>query len=114
MLINIGVNFLLIGQVSELTGATRKAIRHYESIGLMPTQTRSGNYRIYSDHDVIVISMIRRAQTLGFSLNELKDIVSKKLIDEALPMVLEQDMEALQSKVKNLSQFKIDLVESFS
>lgn len=105
---------MLIGQVSELTGATRKAIRHYESIGLMPTQTRSGNYRIYSDHDVMVISMIRRAQTLGFSLNELKDIVSKKLIDEALPMVLEQDMEALQSKVKNLSQFKIDLVESFS
>ena len=79
---------MLIGQVSELTGATRKAIRHYESIGLMPTQTRSGNYRIYSDHDVMVISMIRRAQTLGFSLNELKDIVSKKLIDEALPMVL--------------------------
>ena len=117
---------MLIGQVSELTGATRKAIRHYESIGLMPTQTRSGNYRIYSDHDVMVISMIRRAQTLGFSLNELKDIVSKKLIDEALPMVLvyslinqklwvlEQEMEALQSKVKNLSQFKIDLVESFS
>ena len=80
----------------------------------MPTQTRNGNYRIYSDHDVMVISMIRRAQTLGFSLNELKDIVSKKLIDEALPMVLEQDMEALQSKVKNLSQFKIYLVESFS
>ena len=114
---------MLIGQVSELTGATRKAIRHYESIGLMPIQTRSENYRIYSDHDVMVIRMIRRAQTLGFSLNELKDIVSKKLIDEKLPMALvyslinqkilalEQEMEALHSKVKNLSQFKIDLFE---
>ena len=69
---------MLIGRVSELTGATRKAIRHYESIGLISPPNRMGNYRVYNDHDVMVISMICRAKTLGFSLFEIKDIVSKK------------------------------------
>jgi len=35
---------MLIGRVSELTGATRKAIRHYESIGLITPPDRKGSY----------------------------------------------------------------------
>ena len=117
---------MLIGQVAELTGASRKAIRHYETIELIPSPKRSGSYRIYSEHDVMVISMIRRAQTLGFSLKELKDIVSKKIADQKLPIPLvsahienkvielEKDVESLQFKIKKLNQFKIDLVKEFS
>lgn len=117
---------MLIGKVAELTGATRKAIRHYEAIELIPSPKRSGTYRTYSEHDVMVISMIRRAQTLGFSLNELKEIVSKKITDQKLPIPLvsahidnkvielEQECEALQSKVEKLNQFRIDLITNFS
>ena len=108
---------MLIGEVAELTGATRKAIRHYEAIELIPSPKRSRTYRLYSEHDVMVISMIRRAQTLGFSLKELKDIVSKKITDQKLPIPLvsahidnkvielEKESEALQSKIKKLNQF---------
>jgi len=122
----MGVHILLIGKVAELTGATRKAIRHYETIELIPSPKRAGTYRTYSEHDVMVISMIRRAQTLGFSLNELKDIVSKKITDQKLPISLvsthidnkvielEKESEALQSKIKKLNQFKIDLSKEFS
>lgn len=117
---------MLIGKVAELTGATRKAIRHYETIALIPSPKRVGSYRTYSEHDVMVISMIRRAQTLGFSLNELKEIVSKKIADQKLPLSLvsthidnkvielEKESEALQSKIKKLNQFKIDLSKEFS
>ena len=123
--INMGVYILLIGQVAELTGATRKAIRHYETIELIPSPKRSGTYRTYSEHDVMVISMIRRAQTLGFTLNELKEIVSKKVTDKKLPVPLvsahidnkvielEKESEALQAKIKELNQFKIDLIKEF-
>lgn len=121
----MGVHILLIGQVAELTGATRKAIRHYETIELIPSPKRSGTYRTYSEHDVMVISMIRRAQTLGFSLNELKEIVSKKITDQKLPIPLvsaqidnkvielEKESKALQTKIKKLNQFKIDLIKEF-
>ncbi len=117
---------MLIGRVSELTGATRKVIRHYEAIDLIVAPDRKGSYRIYSDHDVLVISMIRRAQSLGFSLSELKEIVSRKTIEEKLPMdlacsLIDNKMSELKElakclllKEKKLKVFKADLVRNFS
>ncbi|MFT7009320.1 MAG: MerR family copper efflux transcriptional regulator [Colwellia sp.] len=117
---------MLIGRVSELTGATRKAIRHYESIGLITPPDRKGSYRIYNDHDVMVISMICRAKTLGFSLFEIKDIVSKKTKEKKLPIDLvyrlidkktsdlKQEAEELLLKVDSLKEFKVDLVKKFT
>src|SRR5690554_5382293 len=40
---------MYIGKLAEMTGATRKAIRLYESLGLIPVPSRNGNYRVYSD-----------------------------------------------------------------
>ncbi|MFT4809934.1 MAG: MerR family copper efflux transcriptional regulator [Glaciecola sp.] len=117
---------MLIGRVSELTGATRKAIRHYESIGLITPPDRKGSYRIYNNHDVMIISMICRAKTLGFSLCEIKDIVSKKTEEKKLPIdlayilidkkisVLKQEVDDLLLKKENLKRFKIDLVKEFT
>ncbi|MEH6454386.1 MAG: MerR family transcriptional regulator [Psychromonas sp.] len=117
---------MLIGRVSELTGATRKAIRHYESIGLITPPERNGSYRIYNDHDVMVISMICRAKTLGFSLFEIKDIVSKKTNEKKLPIDLvhrvidkkvsdlKQEAEELLLKVESLKEFKVDLDKEFT
>jgi DNA-binding transcriptional MerR regulator len=117
---------MLIGRVSELTGATRKAIRHYESIGLITPPDRKGSYRIYNDHDVMVISMICRAKTLGFSLFEIKDIVSIKTKEKKLPIDLvyrlidkkisdlKQEAEELLCKVDDLNEFKVDLVKEFT
>jgi len=117
---------MLIGRVSELTGATRKAIRHYEFIGLITPPDRKGNYRIYNDHDVMVISMICRAKTLGFSLFEIKEIVSKKTEEKKLPIDLvhelidkkisdlKQEAEAILRKAENLKEFKDDLVKEFN
>lgn len=116
---------MLIGRVSELTGATRKAIRHYESIGLITPPRRKGNYRIYDDHDVMVIGMICRAKALGFTLFEIKEVVSRKTEEKKLPIdlvqqlidqkisVLKQEAEALLLKAKNLKGFKVDLVKEF-
>lgn len=117
---------MLIGRVSELTGATRKAIRHYESIGLIKAPDRKGNYRVYNEHDVMVISMICRAKTLGFSLSEIKEVVSKKTLDKKLPIDLvhglidkkisdlKQQAESLLYKAENLKEFKGDLVKKFN
>jgi len=117
---------MLIGRVSELTGATRKAIRHYESIGLIAPPERKGNYRIYHAHDVMVISMICRAKSLGFSLSEIKDIVAKKSQDKKLPIdlvdqlidkkviALQQQVATLLQQEKDLNTFKEDLFKKFS
>ena len=51
---------MYIGKLAKLTGASPKAIRLYESIGLIPIPSREGKYRIYSDKDVALVHMIRR------------------------------------------------------
>lgn len=69
---------MYIGTLAKLSGATPKAIRLYEAIGLIPAPQRQGKYRVYSHRDVSLVHMIRRAQAVGFSLAELKSLVEHK------------------------------------
>lgn len=117
---------MYIGKVSELTGATRKAIRHYEAIGLIASPMRRGSYRIYSEHDVQVILLIRRAQDLGFSLSELKEVVSRKSLEKKLPLDLisisvdrkiqeyKEQAQRLLDRVSDLEEFKVDVMNNLS
>ena len=63
---------MLIGQLAELTGASPKAIRNYEALGLIGPVQRVGSYRYYSEADAYRVGLIRRAQWVGFTLAELK------------------------------------------
>lgn len=67
---------LLIGEVAKRTGASRKALRLYEEAGILPTPRRSAaGYRIYGQDTVAVLAFVRQAQRLGFSRDEIKEIV---------------------------------------
>lgn len=69
---------MFIGKLAKLSGATQRAIRLYESKGLIPAANRRGKYRIYSEKDLVLIHMIRRGQAVGFSLDEMKRLVELK------------------------------------
>ena len=77
---------MYIGKLAELTGTTRKAIRLYESLGLIPIPSRKGSYRVYSDKYVILIQMIKRAQRVGFNLAELKELATLKATSNRFPI----------------------------
>ena len=65
-----------IGEASRLTGVSAKMIRHYESIGLIPNaDRRDSNYRDYGHHDIHRLGFIRRARDLGFSMEEIRDLL---------------------------------------
>lgn len=63
-----------IGQATQLSGVSAKAIRHYESLGLLPAVPRRGTYRLYRPEHLDAIRLIRKAQALGFTLAELKGL----------------------------------------
>jgi Cu(I)-responsive transcriptional regulator len=65
-----------IGEASRATGVSAKMIRHYESIGLIPAAgRRDSNYRDYGAGDVHRLGFIRRARDLGFSIDEIRDLL---------------------------------------
>lgn len=100
---------MYIGKLAELTGATRKAIRLYESLGLIPVPGRKGKYRVYSDNDVVLINMIRRAQTVGFNLAELKELVTLKAKSNKFPieMAIELIAKKREKLRKNIDEIKL-------
>ena len=68
---------LLIGEVAKRTGATRKALRLYEEAGILAAPRRtSAGYRIYAMETLDLLAFVPQAQRLGFSLDEIKEIVS--------------------------------------
>lgn len=79
---------MYIGALGKITGMSIKTIRHYEEIGLIKSPTRKGSYRVYDESYIPVLNMIRLAKSLGFTLNELKEIVKAKSEEGYLPMDL--------------------------
>ena len=106
---------LYIGKVAEITGASRKAIRHYESLGLIPEPQRRGKYRVYSEQDIFLVHMIKHAQSFGFSLKELKELVAAKVDHKRFPLELANDLfdrkrAALRDEIKALRKLDQRLV----
>ena len=65
-----------IGQAASATGVSAKMIRHYETIGLIPSaERRASNYRDYDEGDVHRLRFIRRSRDLGFSIERIRDLL---------------------------------------
>ena len=65
-----------IGDVAERTGLSLRTIRYYEEAGLVAPSTRTnGGFRLYSESDCRRLEIVRRVKPLGFSLDEVRDLL---------------------------------------
>jgi Cu(I)-responsive transcriptional regulator len=105
-----------IGRAAELSGVTPKMIRHYESLELIPKAARtSGDYRVYSPSDVHTLRFIRRARSLGFSMEEIAGLLNlwrnqRRTSAEVKRLALRHIAE-LDSKIEELQSMRAALAE---
>lgn len=96
-----------ISEVSNLTGVSTKMIRHYEEIGLFPKVSRTlSGYRSYGENDVHVLRFIKRSRDFGFSMEEIKKLLSlwrnKKRRSAEVKKIAEEHVRVLEQKILEL------------
>lgn len=66
-----------IGELADRTGLSLRTIRHYDEVGLLKASGRSeGGFRLYSPDDLARLLLIRRMKPLGFSLEEMTELLA--------------------------------------
>lgn len=110
-------HMLKIGEVSRRTGIGIETLRFYEKSGLLdkPARTYSG-YRMYPSDVLDRLSFIKRAQVLGFSLDEIK-----KVIDDArgghspceeVREIVRTRLEELDRRMQEMARYRKELAET--
>lgn len=105
---------LRIGDLARITNTKVETIRYYEQMGLLPAPARTtGNYRLYSVEQLGQLSFIRRARHLGFSLDQIRELLSlsdQKLRScEAVDVIARQHLAVVDSKIEDLTALRAEL-----
>lgn len=65
-----------IGEVADALGLSIRTIRHWDEMGLVPPSGRSvGGFRLYTDDDIELMRLVKNMKPLGFTLDEMRDVL---------------------------------------
>ena len=103
-----------IGQAATASGVSAKMIRHYEQVGLFPEPDRTdGGYRQYSEGQVHTLRFIRQARDLGFSIQQIGELVglwqNRRRPSRQVKALAEAHIKELEQKTQNLLAMKATL-----
>lgn len=103
-----------IGQAAAASGVSAKMIRHYESVALLPPAARTdAGYRQYTDKDVHTLRFIRRSRDLGFSIDEIRDLLglwqNRRRSSRQVRALAQVHIDELAAKLEKLQAMKATL-----
>src|SRR5256712_4244785 len=102
---------LTIGQVATAADVNVQTIRYYERRGLVATPRRTASgYRQYTDDAVARLRFIKHAQELGFSLQEIQELLGLRVRHgaacDAVERKTRQKIEVVQQKIRDFQRMK--------
>jgi len=100
-----------IGEAAARSGVSAKMVRHYESLGLLPTVTRTdAGYRQYTDKEVHTLRFIRRARDLGFSMAEIGELLAlwqnRRRSSSSVKKIASEHVAALDAKMAEMAAMR--------
>jgi MerR family mercuric resistance operon transcriptional regulator len=103
-----------IGELARSGSVNVETIRYYQRIGLMELpEKRYGGIRSYSDQDLRRLRFIRRAQQLGFSLEDIRRLLELSSSDcRRVEKLASQQLDVVRLKLKRLHRVESTLVET--
>ena len=106
-----------VGEVARATGFSIKAIRFYESRGLLPPTSRTeSGYRVYSEADLHRLEFIKQAKALGLKLGEIRELAvtaRKQACSMTRPKllgVLDEQLSRTSRQIQTLMKLRRELV----
>jgi DNA-binding transcriptional MerR regulator len=101
-----------IGEVAARTELSLRTIRHYEETGLVTPSARSqGGFRLYTKNDVARLMVIRRMKPLGFTLDQMRDLLDATDRLDADATLDAGERNALLERVRSYQQAAAEQVE---
>jgi DNA-binding transcriptional MerR regulator len=102
-----------IGQAAKFAGVSVDTIRFYQKLGLIKGATRSaGGYRLFNGGQISDLKFVRHAQELGFSLNEIKELLAlrqKHHTCSDVQSMLKRKLTDVREKIKSLVCLELEL-----
>lgn len=108
---------LLIGEVAARADVTPDTLRYYERLGLLEPPARSrGGYRLYSSSALERLGFVKKAQALGLTLAEIRDVIRVAHAGEPpcrhVEALLRRRIDDIDRKVEELRDLRRTLVDT--
>ena len=105
---------MLIGEASKQSGCHIETIRYYERIELLSSTTRAANgYRYYTEHHLQQLRFIHRSRELGFSLDDIRELLSLKAQPElscsTIDSITKKHLRAIGDRITHLESLALEL-----
>ena len=101
---------MLIKDAAQSAGVTPQTLRYYEQRGLVrPNGRRASGYREYTDEQVRIVRFIKRAQDLGFSLDDVAALLKLRAVRASRPSVrrvAEHHLADLDARIADLTRMR--------
>lgn len=111
-----GITTYKIGQVARRADIDKETVRYYEKRNLIPEpDRRRSGYRIFTQRHIDQIRFIKRAQELGFTLSEIKELLKLRMDEDTTCSEIKSEAQEkykdVQEKIEDLQRIKETLLE---
>lgn len=105
------LTYLSRGTLAQRSGVNLETIRYYEKISLLPQPNRSeGGHRVYDEEDLRRLSFIRRCREMGFSLKEIRGLLSlvdgEQISCKKVKGIADEHLQDIRAKISDLKKIE--------